>query len=59
MIANAAATLAILVFGGDHDFRDNVVSWNLEHPEQRFAFVEITPRSYLEAFWKWKRSAPR
>lgn len=59
MIARAAPTLATLVFGGDHDFRDNVASWDLAHPGERFALVEITPRSFLEAFWKWKRSAPR
>ncbi len=59
IIARAAPSLAILVFGGNHDFRDNVASWNREHPEQTFAFVEITPRSFLEAYWKWKRGVPR
>ncbi|MBN1792122.1 hypothetical protein JW826_00340 [Candidatus Woesearchaeota archaeon] len=37
---------AFVIFGGAHDWQDNVDSWNHTHPDERFAYVRITPAHY-------------
>lgn len=41
-------TFGYLVYGGGHDFRDNVERWNKGHPKDRFSLIVITPNSYRE-----------
>lgn len=38
--------LAYLVYGGGHDFKDNIERWNKEHPNSKFSLIVITPTSY-------------
>ncbi len=38
--------LAVTTFGGLHDWRDNVDSWNERHPEDTFSLIEVVPMSY-------------
>ena len=37
---------AVTVYGGAHDWADNIRLWNRKHPDRQFALVEITPASY-------------
>ncbi len=36
----------ITVFGGGHDFMDNLEDWNARHPDKAFSLVVVTPRNY-------------
>lgn len=39
---------SVIVFGAEHDFRDNVNAWNKEHPADTFSLIVVTPASYKE-----------
>ncbi len=45
IIAENRQQTNILVFGYAHDFYDNILRWNQIHPDEKFAFIEITPFS--------------
>lgn len=38
--------IAVTVYGGFHDWGNNIKQWNKEHPDQKFALIEITPEAY-------------
>lgn len=38
--------IAITVFGGGHDFRDNIRNWNRKNPNHKYSLIVITPESY-------------
>ncbi len=40
---------AITVFGGSHDWKNNVEDWNKDHPEEQFGLIVITPKAYARA----------
>lgn len=46
IVADSAQPIAVAVFGGGHDWSDNIVAWNRAHPREKFALVEITPMAY-------------
>lgn len=46
IVAGAEAPVAVAVFGGGHDWSDNVAAWNRTHPTMKFSLIEITPRAY-------------
>lgn len=37
---------AVTVYGGGHDWSDNVKKWNDKNPNDKFSLVVITPKSY-------------
>lgn len=39
----ANSRIAVTVFGGYHDFKNNVEEWNAKHPEDAFGLMTITP----------------
>lgn len=39
--------LAVVVFGGIHDFRDKIINWNFNNPD-KFSLIELTPNSYAD-----------
>ena len=47
IVAKDAPTYAVAVYGGGHDFGDNIERWNTAHPHQKFSFIEITPTAYF------------
>lgn len=46
IVALSNRPIALTVFGGAHDWSDNIVAWNRAHPRAKFALVEITPLAY-------------
>ncbi|MEK6811604.1 MAG: hypothetical protein AABX96_03785 [Nanoarchaeota archaeon] len=39
---------SVVVFGVDHDFRDNLNKWDAQHPKDKFSLIVVTPKSYRE-----------
>lgn len=37
---------SVTVYGGTHDFRDNVEAWNKKNPGDKFSLIVVTPTSY-------------
>lgn len=37
---------AVTIYGGGHDWSDNVKKWNDKNPNDKFSLVVITPKSY-------------
>ncbi|RMD45764.1 hypothetical protein D6829_01400 [Candidatus Pacearchaeota archaeon] len=37
--------IAVVVYGADHDFLDNVINWNLKNPDEKFSLISITPEA--------------
>lgn len=37
---------AVTVYGGGHDWSDNIKQWNDKNPNDKFSLVVITPKSY-------------
>lgn len=48
LIAEGKESYSAVVFGGKHNFRDNVEKWNREHPNDLFSLIVVTPSSYKE-----------
>jgi hypothetical protein len=46
IIAEKGDPVAVTVFGGFHDWSNNIQAWNKKHPDRKFALVEITPTAY-------------
>ncbi|MDO8555625.1 MAG: hypothetical protein Q7R96_00435 [Nanoarchaeota archaeon] len=45
-----------LLEGGDHNFLDNVIEWNLKHPDQKFSLLGVKPVSYKTPSENYKAS---
>jgi hypothetical protein len=37
--------LPVMVYGKQHDFKDNIEKWNRENPDLKFSLIEIMPQS--------------
>jgi hypothetical protein len=48
LVSDAREDCSVVVFGADHDFRDNVDQWNNEHPRDKFSLIVVTPDKYTE-----------
>jgi hypothetical protein len=48
MTAEYGKPMAIVVFGSDHDFADNIARWNAEHPDEKISRIVVTPAAYLK-----------
>jgi len=46
--------VAVVKFGGWHDWTSNIMEWNKEHPTEQFSLMVITPKSLLEESKKMK-----
>lgn len=46
IIAERGDPVAMTVYGGFHDWSDNIRVWNRRHPDHKFGLIEITPSSY-------------
>jgi len=46
IISDKDDKVAVTVYGGFHDWANNIRSWNRSHPEDKFSLIEITPTSY-------------
>lgn len=46
IISKSKNPLNVLVYGGAHDFLDNIESWNSQYPDQKYSLIEVTPESY-------------
>lgn len=46
IIAERGDPVAMTVYGGFHDWSDNIRVWNRRNPDHKFALIEITPTSY-------------
>lgn len=40
--------VAVTVYGGGHDFIDNVDKWNKLHPKDKFCLVIVNPNAYIQ-----------
>jgi len=48
LVSSREDPLAIVVYGGRHDFRDNVAFWNSIFPDKKFSLVVIHPKAYYK-----------
>ena len=46
MISKSPDQICFLVYGAGHYFGDNINEWNLQHPNNKYSLIEITPESY-------------
>lgn len=46
IVAQGESPIAVAVYGGGHDWSDNIAAWNRQHPTEKFSLIEITPRAY-------------
>jgi hypothetical protein len=47
-ISQKNSPLCLLIYGGGHNFRNNIKKWNKTNPEKKFSLIEITPENYPE-----------
>lgn len=38
----------LIIFGGGHNFEDNIVAWNTVYPNDKCSFIEVVPVGYKE-----------
>lgn len=38
----------VVVYGGAHNFLDNIEKWNIKNPDKKFSLVEIFPKYYIK-----------
>ena len=38
--------LAITIYGGNHDWANNINEWNEKNPDNKYSLIEITPMNY-------------
>lgn len=43
---------AVLLYGGNHDFKRHLAKFQQDHPNLRIALIELTPQSYTESSGK-------
>ena len=43
IISKSDSSYSIVVYGGNHDFRNNINEWNIKNPENKFSLIELTP----------------
>ena len=46
LISRNKTPLNVLVYGGAHQFGNNIDEWNEQHPDKRYSLIEVTPKSY-------------
>jgi hypothetical protein len=46
LISKNPNPLNVMLYGGAHNFGDNINQWNSQHPDQKYSLIEITPESY-------------
>jgi len=51
-VAESRDSIIIGVFGGSHDFSEEIASWNKNNPNKQIALVEIMPKEYEINFGK-------
>ncbi len=39
-------TYAVCVYGGAHNWHNNIKDWNKQYPDNKFSLIEVTPESY-------------
>jgi|TARA_B100002003_G_scaffold233386_1_gene246193 hypothetical protein len=42
----------VVIFGGIHDFKDNIQVWNKYHPDKKYSFIVVEPESFAEGLIK-------
>jgi hypothetical protein len=47
LISKSGEPYSIVIYGGDHDFRDNIDAWNNDK-DRKFSLIVITPNLYPE-----------
>ncbi|QDU60191.1 hypothetical protein Pan216_10290 [Planctomycetes bacterium Pan216] len=50
LIAHNRDPIAFVVFGGAHDWAQQVALWNRKHPDDTFTLIEITPKAYYDYY---------
>lgn len=48
IISQNKDTMAVTVYGGVHNWLDNIESWNRSHNKERFSLITVTPNSYRD-----------
>lgn len=48
IISQDDSVMPVIVYGGGHDWTNNIRAWNSENPDKRFSLIVVTPESYKE-----------
>lgn len=48
LLARSSEPYKVMIYGGKHDFQDNVEAWNTMHPDNMFSLIVVTPSSYKD-----------
>jgi hypothetical protein len=46
IISKSKNPLDILIYGGAHQFGDNINEWNEKNPGKKYSLIEVTPENY-------------
>jgi len=49
-LAESKKPYGFVLFGGGHNFYDNVEEWNRKYPDAQVSLIELTPASYPEEY---------
>jgi len=44
IIDESGKAFSIVVYGANHDFKDNIEKWNKKYPSKKFSLIEVTPK---------------
>lgn len=44
--SNDTNDFSVLIYGGGHDFRDNILVWNKVHPDDKYSLIIVKPETY-------------
>lgn len=50
LVAQRDENSALTVFGGAHDWKDNIDEWNKTYPDKKFSLIVITPELFTKYF---------
>ena len=45
-VAELGSANAVTVYGGAHDWSNNIKTWNQKHPDKKFSLIVVTPNEY-------------
>ena len=45
-IVDSGKPFGFFIFGGGHNFMDNIIDWNNTNTNRKVSFIEVTPRSF-------------
>ena len=48
IVSKSGERTAVTVYGKAHDWKDNIETWNREHPDEKFSLIVVTPEKAAE-----------